>query len=340
MDLINGGKKIELSVNETKIFRKIMEWSNETTREQLKKKIISADGDYKKELIKGYRKMDFLRTFIIICDLSSQYINKFDDRLRFIRNLVGSVMGRLVFETSEIPELKSVLQDLNERDQEGLLDWINNRRIGKVWVLNTEIDGLIKELLSKNQKTIIEEIPENWEMTFADYAKYEFALISGTSFSDVESMMARGISRTSLCNILYGFIMMRRLIEGLGDSLYLTWYGDGDLFKGSSGVIHFFDGIIIFDENDKNNPWLFKCVATCHNPLDVIESISSKLEDIGVSRCILFMPMYPSQNAIRYCVHAYSEKRQEIMMLYLHDLYNILKMNNEDIFEYLGDKRV
>lgn len=340
MDFIKSRKEDRPLVSDTKICKMMETWSDESKRSELRKKITLAQGDYKKDLIKLYRKMDFFRTFIIICDLSSQHINKFDDRLRFIKNIIGSVMGRLVFETSEIPELRAVLSNLNNRDPEGLLDWINNRRLGKIWIEATKMEDLIKDLLLMDKNIRIEEIPDNWQMTFADYASYEFALITGTSFNDVESMMARGISRTSLCNILYGYIMIRRLIESLESSLYLTWHGDGNLFKGASGIINFFDGIILLDEYDKENPWLLKCVATCHNPLDVVESISSKLDDIGMDRCILFMPMYPSHNANRFCVHAYSEKHQEIIMLYLHDLYNILRMDDIDVCDYIRDKIV
>jgi hypothetical protein len=335
MEFIKRGKEDISLVSETKIYEMMEAWLDESNRSELRKKITLAEGDYKKDLIKLYRKMDFFKTFILICDLSSQYINKFDDRFKFIKNVVGSVMGRLVFETSEIPELREVLKDLNKRDSEGLLEWINNRRHGKIWIEATKMEDIIKDLLLMDKEIRIAEIPDNWQMTFADYAKYEFALITGSSFNDVESMMARGISRTSLCNILYGYIMIRRLIESLGSNLYLTWHGDGNLFKGSSGIINFFDGIVLLDEDDKENPYLLKSVATCHNPLDVVESISSKLEDIGMNKCILFMPMYPSQNANRYCVHAYSEKHQEIIMLYLHDLYTILRMDNIDVCGYI-----
>lgn len=211
-----------------------------------------------------------------------------------------------------------------------------------MWILDhTSIREDIENVLSKNQKEKeMERVPVNWEMTFGDCVKYNFALFSGVSLTEVESMLARGISRTYLHNILYGFIMRRLLTDGLNDDLYITGYWDRDLFNGRSGVNLFFDGIIILEEKDREDPWLLKCISTYYNPLDAIESVDAKLDDMGMEKCILFVPMYPSQNALRYSVHTYSKNKHEIMMLYLHDLYEMIGMKDNKIKEYLCDKRI
>jgi len=176
-------------------------------------------------------------------------------------------------------------------------------------------------------------------LTYGENAKYDFALFSGVSLAEVESMLAYGISRTYLHNILYGFIMLRLLIDALKDDLYITWLGDEELFVGYSGVNHFFDGIIILEEEDKENPWLLKCISTYYNPSDAIESIETKLADIGVKKCIIFLPTYPSQNAMRHSLYTYAYKKHEkIIILYLHDLYRLVEMNNNEIKGYLMRK--
>jgi hypothetical protein len=177
-------------------------------------------------------------------------------------------------------------------------------------------------------------------MTFEENAKYDFALFSGVAVSKVEAMLASGISHTYLHSILYGSIMLRILMDALKEDLYLTWLGDEDLFQGSSGVKHFFDGIITLEEKDRENPWLLKCIPTYCSPLDAIESVDAKLIDIGVKKCILFVPMYPSQNALRYTVYTYSQRKHEILMLYKHDLYNMIEMEENEIKEYLMEKRI
>lgn len=326
---------------ESNIYGKLRNWiCNEELLEDLRDKIRNASGDYKIELIKRYRKMDFLRTFIIICKLATENIMVEPQSRNLIHNIVGSVMGRLIFETSNIEDLRKIIKNID--NDEGFKSWVDNRREGKIWVKGTFLENKIDELFRANNDIKIgkELGKDDWDITLEDYAKYEFALISGSSYTDLESMMARGISRTSLCNILYGFIFIRRLIESLYDDFLLNWHTDEDLITGNSGINHFFDGLILLCENDKNNPWLLKCISMCHNPLQSIESIESKLDDINATRCILFLPMYPSQSALRYSVHIYAKKNFEIIILYLDDLYNILNMSDSEIKAYLGAKRI
>ena len=228
----------------------------------------------------------------------------------------------------------------------GLMRWIDDRRDGKVWILDTFIDRRIKNLLTKNHEEkpiedrVIEEIPDEWRMTYGENAKSDFALFSGVSLSEVESMLACGISRTYLHNILYGSIMLRILMDALKDDLYLTWLGDEDLFTGYSGVNHFFDGIIILEENDRENPWLLKCISTYCNLSDAIESIDAKLGDIGIKKCILFVPAYTSQNALRHSIFTYSKRKHRITMLYMHDLYRMVVMKDNEIKDYLIRKGI
>lgn len=128
-------------------------------------------------------------------------------------------------------------------------------------------------------------------------------------------------------------------MDALKDDLYITWLGDEELFTGYSGVNHFFDGIIILEEEDKKDPWLLKCISTYYNPSDAIESIETKLADIGVKKCIIFLPTYPSQNAMRQSLYAYAYKKHEkIIILFLHDLYRLVEMNDNEIKGYLMRK--
>jgi hypothetical protein len=329
----------EPKLNESMLYQRLRKWNDSDLLRENIVRMKKAEGAYKTELFKKCRKMDFLTTFIIICELGSQHLTYGRRRETFIKNMIGSVIGRLIFETSDIKEIRTFLDDFGSRRPIELRKWLSNRRKGEVWILDTFLEETIKEALSKKDK-LIEGVPETWKMSYSDYAKYEFSIAFGTSYTDVQSVLSRGVSRTSLCNLLYDFIMIRRLMEGLENGLILTWYGDGDLFIGSSGIRHFFDGIILLGPEDESNPWLLKCVSAVHNPLDAVESIDSKLVDIGMKRCILFMPMYPSQKALRYSLHAYTERDLEICMLYLHDLYNILRMNSCDIPSYLRGKTI
>jgi hypothetical protein len=271
--------------------------------------------------------------------LGSQHLTNPINKEQFIQNILGSVIGRLIFETSDIKDINQFLKDFAERNPNALRRWLKNRRKGAVWVLDTFLENTIRDSLSKRH-SIIEGIPEDWNLSYEEYAKYEFSTAFGASYTDVQSILSRGVSRTSLCNLLYNFIMIRRLMEGLGNKLFLTWYGEGDLFVGSSGIRRFFDGAIVIEEEDKQNPWLLKCVSNCHNPLDAIESVESELVDIGMNKCILFMPMYPSQMALRYAVYSFAEKKMKISMLYLHDLYNILRINSCYVPAYLKEKMI
>lgn len=302
--------------------------------------------DEKDEYIfKKYRKLDFMNTFIIICKISYQYINNFETKSKLVRNIIGSVLGNLIYETSNIQDMREILKDLNEKNYNELIMWINDRRKGSVWINGTWIADMANHILENNDEMgLIEGTPEAWKLSYRDYAKYEFALGSGSSFNDVESLIARGVSRTTLCNMLYGFIMVRLLIDAFmndkNDQLYLNWYEDRDLFEGSSRATRFFDGVILLDDKDMNDPWLLKCISIVHNPLDAIESIDSKLDDIGMNKCILFIPMFPSMNALRYSVYVYAEKRRKIIILYLQDLYRMIKMRPEEIENYIAKKMI
>lgn len=302
--------------------------------------------EMQRELFKKYRKMDFIRTFIVICDLVTQHLNEKDDKKDFIRNIIGSVLGNLTFETCDIDTLRGIIIDLDNERHGELLDWINDRRKGAIWVYGTDINDKIEDIIDKSQgKKSIRGAA--LDLTYEDYAKYELALCSGASFTDVESLIARGVSRTSLCNMFYNYIFVIRLIEGLmrqnnsqNDQLYLNWYDDNELFIGSSGAIRFFDGVILLDRSDKNDPWLLKCISICHNPLDAIESVDSKLDDIHMDKCILFLPMYPSENAMKYAVYTFAEKRREIITLYLQDLYRMILMNQNKLLDFLKQQRI
>lgn len=338
----------KIPVHDALIYKKFEMWSGKSQKDELKalkKKIEKADGTYKKELQKIYRKKDFLRIFIIMCVLTRQNFGagKEKDILReFTMGVIGCVIGDMILETNNIRELNEILFDLEKRHPDEFRRCVDDRREGQVWIMDhksiTEtIDNVLQDLKGEN----MEEIPEGWGITFEDYARYDFAMFSGLSVTEVESMLARGISRIYLRNLLYGFIMRRILMDALGDDLYLTWYNDEDLFTGHSGVNHFFNGIIILEDKDRENPWLLKCISTYYNSLDAIESIDAKLGDIGVSKCILFVPMYPSQNALRYCGDRFIQMRQEIIMLYLHDLYEMSGIVDDDgIKEYLMERRI
>lgn len=229
---------------ETEIYKKLRDWSgdfNRSTLKTLKECIERAEGDYRKELQKIYRKTDFVRTFIIMCELARQIFVEEKDKEApkdFIMNVVGSVIGDIILETNNIKRLNEIMRDLDGRHHKELTRCVHDRKEGRVWILDhTSIREDIENVLSENQKEKeMERVPVNWEMTFGDCVKYNFALFSGVSLTEVESMLARGISRTYLHNILYGFIMRRLLTDGLNDDLYITGYWDRDLFNGRSGV--------------------------------------------------------------------------------------------------------
>ncbi len=343
-------------------------WFKEYSSKNLAEDLSVAEGDYKLELIKKSRKLDFLKTFVIICEMSYEFIDNPKTVKNQVKNIIGSVFGRIIFETSQIMSLNKTILDFDRHtDSSGLFGkWVEDRRNGYIWIKDTDIDFLIDDILDnslRDEKII--EIPETIDvtkaklnkkymeenitgaskkssgLTYYEYAKYEFAVISGSSFSDIESMMARGISRTSLCNILYSFILIRLFISSLCEDFYITWHEDSDLFKGKSGSYYFFNGLVILDQNeDSSNPWLLKCITTTHNPLDALESVSSILSDINMHKCILFVPTYPSEKAMRYFVYSYAEKRQEIVILYLNDLYELLKIPPSDVNAYLRTRRI
>jgi len=309
----------------------------EDAREELKARIDAAKGGYKRDLIKEYMRKDFLKSFIVMCDLACQNIETKEEK---IRDIIGYVIGNILFETTDIEKLNDILKDLKENHGEELERWIKDRRDGKVWILDTFIERTIEDVLSQKLKEDhVEVLPKDkWPITYEEAAKYDFALFSGVSLPEVESMLAYGISRTYLHNILYGFIMLRLLIDAFGEDLYITWLGDEALFTGYSGVNHFFDAIIVLEEKDRENPWLLKCISTYYNPSDAIESIETKLDDIGMKKSILFVPMYPSQNALRHSLYTYTRKRHEIIILYLHDLYRMVEKENSEIKGYLTRK--
>lgn len=346
MGILNRHKSTEKLLYETSIYGRFGNWfGNLGAIEELKDRIKAATGDYQRQLIKESRKKDFLRTFIVMCELACQNIYTEDTEKKGLTNsvsdVIGSVIGDIIFETTDIKKLNEILQNFEKEKKykDEFTQWINDRRNGQVWILDTFVDYTIKRAVSKLKEEEIEEIPKEWRMTYGENAKYDFALFSGVSLAEVESMLAYGISRTYLHNILYGFIMLRILIDALKDDLYITWLGDEELFAGYSGVNHFFDGIIILEDEDKKNPWLLKCISTYYNPSDAIESIETKLADIGVKKCIIFVPTYPSQNAMRHSLYTYAyNKHEKIIILYLHDLYRLVEMNNNEIRGYLMRK--
>jgi hypothetical protein len=401
----------ETPLSQTRIHKKFKKWLDdlEEEMETAKGDINGATEAYQRFLIKENRKKDFLKTFIVLCDLAFQNIDAEKEKINQIRDVIGYVIGDIIFETTDIIKLNKIMkylektylfsidmrfeEELNKsnliseklekkfkakgyplsknanimkkrddkwvitdekkflvakegeklniyEESEEFIQWINDRKNGKVWVLDTSIDSTIEEAISQGKETV-KVIPEkNWGMTFEENAKYDLALFSGVSVSKVEAMLASGISHTYLHSILYGSIMLRILMDALKDDLYLTWLGDEDLFIGSSGVSHFFDGIITLEEDDRENPWLLKCIPTYCSPLDAIESVDAKLIDIGVKKCILFVPMYPSQSALRYTVYTYSQRKHEILMLYKHDLYNMIEMEKNEVKKYLMEKRI
>ena len=351
MGILNRWKSSKTLLYETYIYEAFKNWFESKAAkdaiDDLKTRINNAQGDYQRELIKESRKKDFLRIFIVMCQLACQNIytegTEKKGLTKFVSDVIGSVIGDIIFESTDITTLSEILQhfELEEPYKDDFRDWIKDRRNGKVWISDTFIEQTIKRVLSKNLKEDdIEEIPEKWKMTYGDNAKYDLALFFGVSLPEVESMLAYGISRTYLHNILYGFIMLRILTDALRDDLYTTWLGDEDLFTGFSGVNHFFDGIIILEKEDRENPWLLKCISTCYNSSDAVESIDAKLGDLGVKKCILFVPTYPSQNAIRHSLYTYAYKNHEIIMLYLHDLYRMVGKKDDEIKFYLMRKMI
>ena len=346
MEILNRHKSSKTLLYETRIYETFKNWFESKDAKdaigELKTRINKAPGEYKRELIKESRKKDFLRTFIVMCELACQNIYTEKEReglTNFVSEVIGSVIGDLIFETNDITKLNEILQNLEKTHQKDFMHWIKDRRNGKVWISDTFIEQTIERVLSQElRKDYIEEIPKEWKMTYGDNAKYDFALFYGVSLTEVESMLAYGISRTYLHNILYGFVMLRILMDAFRDDLYITWLGDEDLFTGFSGVNHFFDGIITLEEADKENPWLLKCISTCYNPSDAIESIDAKLDDIGVKKCILFVPTYLSQNAIRHSLYTFAYKKHEVIILYLHDLYRMVGKNDDEVKSYLMRK--
>jgi len=338
-----------LNLEGTKIYKKIYQWMEE---------VDSVKNDIKGPLdiqnIKKLIKKDFLTTFIIICDISYEYIRPDDSnkstyinpKKMIIKDIVGSVFGRLIFETEQIQKLNKIAYDF-QNDVE-FREWITDRRNGYIWIKGTKIEELINTMdfdILKKDKLFGEKSDKLKGLTRYEIAIYEFALITGSSYTDIESMIARGVSRAALCNILYSFIMIRQLIDGFkghDDELYLAWWhDDSDLFKGQSVINYYFDGLMILDKNkDASNPWLLKCATTSHNPLDAISSVCSILEDIKMDKCVLFLPTYPSVEAMRFSVHAFAEKDIEIIMLYLHDLYYLLNSELSNIIANLNDRRI
>jgi hypothetical protein len=361
----------------TDIYKKMFQWLHEVDSGKHITDLKRLDDSYSTQDIKKLIKKDFLTTFIIICDISYEYIRsdessnckKNDPKKMIIKNIVGSVFGRLIFETCRIQELNKIIKEFQSEPEysDCLLNWVNDRRNGYIWIKGTQIETLIdnidletlkKEKLFKTSRVIDRDIDDYSDgdpiqpkgLTRYEIAIYEFSLVTGSSYTDIESMIARGVSRAALCNILYSFIMIRQLIEGFNSgsehNLYLAWwYDDSDLFKGQSGINYYFDGMMILDENkDTSNPWLLKCVTTSHNPLDAISSVCSILEDIKMDKCVLFLPTYPSVEAMQFSVHAFAEKDIEIIMLYLQDLYEILKVDlandKKALIKYLNNRRI
>ena len=351
MGILEWTKPGKMPIHEAIIYKKFEEWSGERQERELrelKEDIENAkETDYKTELQKEYRKKDFLRIFIVMCELSRKNFSegeKNETLKDFIMDVIGAVIGDIILETNNIQRLNKILCDLEENYLDEFEQCVKDRRKGRVWVqdhksINETIEKVLAGRGLKGEK--MEQVPEEWKMTFENYAKYDISMFAGVSLTEVESMLARGISRTFLHNILYGHIMRRILLDALKTDLYLTWYGDEDLFTGYSEVNHFFDGIITLEDEDRGNPWLLKCISTYCNPLDAIESVDAKLDDIGVKRGILFVPLYPSQNALRYCGSRFIHtQRREIIMLYLHDLYEMIEMPNNEIKEHLKGKRI
>lgn len=339
----------ESDLEKSNIHKKMSKWLEEVNL--LKGNITSAN---ETQTIKKFIKMDFLTTFIIICDISYEYIRPYDSnnsKKMIIKNIVGSVFGRLIFETEPIQKLNKIVYGFQNSNE--FCKWINDRRNGYIWIKDTEIESLIDTTEFNDLKDRIlftDNSNPKGGLTRYEIAIYEFALITGSSYTDIESMIARGVSRAALCNILYSFMMIRELIDGFKShdrDLYLAWwYDDSDLFRGQSGINYYFDGMMILDRNKDNkdrsvsNPWLLKCATTSQNPLDAISSVCSILEDIEMYKCVLFLPTYPSVEAMRYSVHAFAEKDIEIIMLYLHDLYELLTTDPATIIANLDNRRI
>ena len=337
MEILNH-KTGEMSVlDETSIYNYLKKCSGKDLKNELgalEKRIKKVEfDDYKKELQKEYRKRDFWRIFIAICKLARQNFDEGKDKESlkyFVMNVIGCVIGDITLETNNIKILNKILRYFGSdtRLQDAFERCVKDKKEGKVWIMDNKpitetINETIESILSQNQrKKSMKEVPEELNMKLEDYAKYNFALFSGVSLTEVESMLARGISRTYLHNILYGFIMRRILMDGLIKKLEEK------------------DDLYLRDDLYLTGFWVLRCISTYYNPLDAIESIDAKLDDIGVKKCILFVPMYPSQNARRYSVYTYSEKKHEIMMLYLHDLYEMIEMDKGKIKDYLRGKRI
>jgi hypothetical protein len=330
-----------MSLDETYIYKKIETWDafSEEEKEGGAEYKIGSKGEYNVERAKFCRKKDFLRTFIILCQIASRTIYPDMQMKEFVGNAIGTVLGDLIWETENIEDLRKIVAHLSLNHEKEFLEWIDDRKKGRVWILETKISTLIDNAIDSNvMKKHIKRIPPDWKMTFEDFTRYEFGLYSDISFTEVEAVLARGISYNYLCNILYGFIIFRILMSAYENNLYINLFGDEKLLRGHSGINHFFDGILVLSESDRAKPWLLKCVCKYNNPLDAIESVDSKMDDIGAKRSIMFVPMYPSQKALQYSVYTRSEKQYEIAILYLIDIYRLIW--TEDARGYLIEKAI
>lgn len=333
--------------NETLIFNKLNKWSVDLKilEQDLETDSKLAELGSSKYFLKFYRKRDFLKVFVTICFLASKNIEDRNSRLFYIKDIIGSVIGDIIYETENIAKLRVILKSI---DRLQLRMWIKDRKAGRIWLIDTDIDKNIEIITDNLFRMECNEdndcnnikLSEKLELSLIDYAKYELALFSGVSFSEVESMIARGLSNTYLSNIFYGQILFNILMDALGDDLYVSLFGDEKLFRGKeSGINYFFDGLAIFEDNDQRNPWLVKCISTYFNPFDAIESIDSKMDDIGVKKCTLFLPMYPSRKALRYFVYAFAKKQHMILTFYLYELYEIIRIKSDkDIKDYFRGK--
>ncbi len=157
MGISNHFEPSKTPLYETHIYERFKRWlENSDEMKVLKDRINAESGTYQRDLIKECREKDFFTTFIVMCKLACQNIDAEEEK---IKDVIGYVMGDIIFETTEIPKLNEILKYLEIKDSEkvhykdeGLMRWIDDRRDGKVWILDTFIDWTIKSLLTKNHE--------------------------------------------------------------------------------------------------------------------------------------------------------------------------------------------
>jgi hypothetical protein len=109
----------ETPLSETRIHDKFKDWLSNLDEEMKKAKdeINGATEAYQKDLIKENRKKDFLRTFIILCELAFQNIDVEKEKtnlIDLIRDVIGYVIGDIIFETTDIIKLNEIMKYLEK----------------------------------------------------------------------------------------------------------------------------------------------------------------------------------------------------------------------------------